>query len=130
MASAVCAPDWLLTGALLSQFGKRHDEAREPYRQFVVARLGGESIWKNQRQRIYLGADGFVRLTQEKIDTAGDERSIPCIQRRAPARSFDEIFRDGNGRTEAIATAYSHGACSYRQVAKHQGLHASQVSEG
>jgi REP element-mobilizing transposase RayT len=127
MVGPVRAPDWLLTDVLLTHFGTRRGEARERYRQFVAAGQGGESIWKHLRQQIYLGDDNFVQRTQEKIDTVGDELCIPRIQRRAPVRSLDEIFRVSNSRGEAIAAAYSSGAYSYRQIAQHLGLHASTV---
>jgi putative transposase len=127
MVGAMCAPDWLSTDALLAQFGTRRSEARERYRQFVAAGLGADSIWQNLRQQIYLGDDNFVRLTQKQIARRGDELAIPRIQRRPPARSLDEIFRDSASRGEAIATAYSSGAYSYRQIARHLGLHCSTV---
>lgn len=127
MVGTVCTPSWLSTDALLAQFGKRRGEARKGYRQFVAAGPRADSIWKNLRQQIYLGDDDFVRLTQKQVEPCGDELSIPKIQRRAPARSLEEIFRDSASRSEAIVTAYSTGVYNYRQISKHLGLHPSTV---
>ena len=121
-------PDWLATDGLLAQFGKRRANAR---RRSAAGRLDEGiplgSIWAELRQQIYLGDEKFIKRMQRKAELQGDELSIPRAQRRPPAQSIANIAAKHPERNDAIVAAYATGAYSYREIAKHFGLHLATV---
>ncbi len=120
-------PDWLATDGLLAQFGKRRANARRKYARYVDEGIPLGSIWAELRQQIYLGDEKFIKRMQRKAELQGDELSIPRAQRRPPAQSIANIAAKHPERNEAIVTAYATGAYSYREIAKHFGLHLATV---
>ena len=60
---------------------------------------------------------------EKKTKVLSDEISIPRAQRRAPPASIKEIAAKHPGRNESIVAAYATGIYSYREIAKHPGLH-------
>jgi putative transposase len=127
MVGIAPGPAWLSTDALLAQFGAGRNEAQRRYRQFVRAGIGQESIWNGLRQQIYLGDEAFVERMQAKVQARGDELTIPRIQRRAPPSSLAAIAAHAQGRDAAIITAYGTGAYTYREIARHFGIHLATV---
>ena len=127
---AVATPDWPATNALLSQFGRRHGEARQGYRQFVQEGLAQGSLWLELRQQIYLGDDAFVKRVQFKDRARGHALGIPRAQRRAPAPSLAAMAamaKQYHSRDAAVVAAYATGACSYREIAESLGVHLARV---
>ena len=45
---------------ILSQFGQRHEPAREKYREFVRDGIGRKSLWDDLKGQSLLGEEGFV----------------------------------------------------------------------
>jgi len=127
MVGEVKAPQWLATDGLLAQFAKQRAAARRRYRRFVMEGMGGESVWSELRQQIYLGGDKFVERTQKKFRIQGDKLSIPKAQRRSPATSLQAIARKSPDRNAAICKAYATGAYSYREIAEYFGIHLATV---
>jgi putative transposase len=127
MVGDVQAPNWLATQGLLLQFAKQRAAARRRYRQFVMDGLGGESIWSELRQQIYLGEDKFVSRTQKKLKAKRNELGIPKVQQRAPAPTIESIASKWPERNEAIRKAYATGAYSYREIAEYFGIHLATV---
>jgi putative transposase len=111
----------------LLQFAKQRAAARRRYRQFVMDGLGGESIWSELRQQIYLGEDKFVSRTQKKLKAKRNELGIPKVQQRAPAPTIDTIAKKWPERNEAIRKGYATGAYSYREIAEYFGIHLATV---
>ena len=126
MVGEAAVTPWLAVDGLLSQFGRRRGAARQRYRCFVAEGVRQESIWTGLRQQIYLGDEEFVRMMQQKM-TAADEMTIPRIQIRPPAPSLAAIAELHADRDKAIVAGYATGACSYRQIAEHFGLHLVTV---
>ncbi len=120
-------PKWLTTDGLLAQFGKRRVRARKRYRKFVAEGLGGDSIWAELRQQIYLGDGAFVERMQKQIALQGDELSIPNAQRRPPAPPLADIVAGSEDRNVGIVAAYATGAFCYREIAEYVGLHLATV---
>lgn len=127
MVGEAPTPSWLATDGLLAQFGKRRADARRRYAKFVLEGINQGSIWAGLRQQIYLGDERFVARMQRKAKPHGDELSIPRAQRRAPATSLAAIAVKHRDRDDAIVAAYASGAYSYREIAKHFGLHLATI---
>ncbi len=120
------SPKWLAVDGLLSQFDSVREEARQRYQQFVADGVG-QGIWEGLQQQIYLGGEAFVERMQAKVKIDGDELTVPQVQRRPPAPSIADIAAGHRGRNAAIVAAYATGAYSYREIAKHFGVHLATV---
>ena len=127
MVGEAPTPTWLSTDGLLAQFGEIRTLARRGYREFVAAGIGGDSVWTGLRQQIYLGDEAFVARSQAMARVAGDELSIPQIQRRPPAPSLEVIRRQHDERDAAIVAAYATGAYSFRELGEYFGLHLATI---
>ncbi len=84
------APDWLQADWIVKQFGENPAAARQAYRRFVRAGVGGPSPWPELRGQIYLGGEKFL-ARMEKLATERDREGIPHIHRR-PARPGPEAI--------------------------------------
>ena len=127
MVGQVPVLSWLTVDTILVQFGKRRTNAQQRYKDFVKQGIKSGSIWSELRQQIFLGDEKFVKQMQRKVGIQGDELSIPLAQRRAPAPSIAQIAAKYPDRNKAIATAYSTGVYSYREIGQHFGLHIATV---
>ncbi len=127
MTGKAKTPEWLSTGDLLAQFGKRRALARGKYQEFVADGMGRESIWKDLQGQIYLGDDDFVDAMQEKLGKRGKDANIPKAQQREAGPKLGVIRRRYKNRDEAIQSAYKTGAYSYQQIAKEFGVHFTTV---
>ncbi|MBK5965729.1 addiction module toxin RelE [Thiocystis minor] len=127
MVGEVSVPSWLAVDGLLRQFGETREEACDEYRRFVSEGRGAGDLWNNLRQQVYLGDADFVERMQAKAHIRGDVLSVPRIQRRAPALALEEIAERDADRDTAIRAAYATGAYSYREIARHFGLHLASV---
>lgn len=129
-ASVGLAPPeaFLAVDALLSQFARRRDVARERYARFVTQGRNAPSPWAQVKGQVFLGSDAFVERMQSGMATRQrDDVQIPAAQRRAPAPSLAQIERSSKHRDQAIAHAHATGAYSYQQIAEHFGVHFTTV---
>lgn len=122
------AEAFLAVDAVLSQFARRRDVARERYAQFVAQGKNAAAPWAQLRGQVFLGSDAFVERMQSGMAARQrDDVQIPAAQRRAPAPSLTQIERSSNDRDHAIASAHATGAYSYQQIAGHFGVHFTTV---
>ena len=121
------APRWLAVNAVLAQFGRNRNHARQRYERYVAEGVGAPSPWIDLRGQIYLGDERFVERMQARLGGQADDINIPRAQRRRPALPLAKIERGSKGRDEAILAAYETGHYSYSQIAKHFGLHFTSV---
>jgi len=82
MIGEAVSPTWLQTAWLLAQFSKKRKIAIRKYTDFVRDGVGLPSLWGDLKQQIYLGDDNFVAQMQKKIESSGDIKEIPRVQRR------------------------------------------------
>ena len=112
----------------MMQFSDNRSAAKRQYRNFVNEGVGRESVWKELRQQIYLGSDGFIRRMQRKLEEGKTKDvNIPNAQRQRPPLSLGVIEARSRDRGKAMVAAYKTGAYSYQQIAKHFGVHFTTV---
>lgn len=117
---------WLAVDGLLAQFSTIRHEAIEAYRRFVLSGIEKATIWENLRQQIYLGDDKFVEHVQEKEELS-KLVGVPKVQKRAPAKSLEEILLKHGERNASIRASYATGEYSYQQIADFYKLHFSTI---
>lgn len=121
-------PTWLKAEAVLAQFGKTRDIARQRYKRFIGDGIGRESLWSGLKRQIYLGDDRFLTRMQARLDdTEADDVNIPRAQRRSPAPSLRNIAATHGDRDKAVVAAHLTGEYSYQQIAEHFGVHFTTV---
>lgn len=120
-------PPWLDTEWLLGQFGSRRGEARNAYRQFVMAGKGLPSPLENTRHQLVLGDDAFAERHRQTKD-AETLREVSKAHRRSVALPLEE-YRDRHpDRDEAMARAYLSGAYTMAEIGRFFGVHYMTVS--
>jgi len=127
MTTKFPALPWLTTDVLLAEFGRSQTLARRKYQEFVEDGLGKESIWKDLKGQIYLGADGFVEQMRGKLRGREEDVNIPQVQQRKPAPAVEEFRHQYSDRDEGIRAAHKTEAYSYQQIANHFGVHFTTV---
>jgi len=75
------APGWLDAAWIVKQFGADPVTARQAYRRFVRAGVGGASPWEALSGQVYLGEDKFL-ARMEKLAAAQDKQGIPTSHRQ------------------------------------------------
>ena len=87
------APDWLQAVWIAQQFSVDAHSARQAYRRFVQAGLGGPSPWAELRSQIYLGGDKFLsRMAKLAAEKAPE--GIPMSHRQPVRPSADAVLAD------------------------------------
>lgn len=123
----VDAPPWLHSDALLLRFGKNQFEARDAYRAFVTAGIGGPSPLAAVSNRLVLGDEEFqARVVGHPI--AGSPSEINRVHRRALARPLPQYFEQYRDPKEAMARAYFSLGYSMAEIARHAGVSVKTVS--
>lgn len=87
------APDWLQAVWIRQQFGADANSARQAYRRFVQAGLGGPSPWEELRSQIYLGGDKFL-ARMAKLAAETDPEGIPKSHRQPVRPSADAVLEE------------------------------------
>ena len=119
---------FLAVDGLLAQFAQRRSTAQTRYAQFVNEGLNAPSPWAQLRGQVFLGDDSFINKMQKQMAKhQRGEVQIPIAQRRAPAKSLQQIEKSAATRNEAITQAHGTGAYSYQQIAEHFGIHFTTV---
>jgi putative transposase len=89
-------PDWLITEAVLSYFGKERKEAISNYKNYVekVSIETLEDPAKNMPGGFILGGVGFVNWVKgEFLSTRKDEKEIPQLKKLKPKVSLATIIQ-------------------------------------
>ena len=122
------ADEFLAVDGLLAQFARRRSTAQARYAQFVKEGTNAPSLWGQLRGQVFLGRDDFVEKMQKQMAKhQRGEVQIPIAQRRAPAKTLQQIEKSTATRNAAIIQAHGTGAYSYQKIAEHFGLHFTTV---
>lgn len=122
------ADEFLAVDGLLAQFARRRSIAQARYAQFVKEGTNAPSPWEQLRGQVFLGSDDFVEKMQKQMAKhQRGEVQIPIAQRRAPAKTLQQIEKSAATRNAAIIQAHGTGAYSYQKIAEHFGLHFTTV---
>ena len=110
-------PHWLAVDDVLAQFAADRDVARNRYRTFVDAGIGGQSPWRDLVAQAYLGTSQWIDGVREKIELKPRANEHAAALRAglmftmsdivfAVARAFavgEERVREGTGLPRLIA---------------------------
>ena len=127
MIGEAVSPTWLQTEWLLARFSKKRKIAIRKYTDFVRDGVGLPSLWGDLKQQIYLGDDKFVEQMQKKIESSGDIKEIPRIQRRKKAKALSHYLAYDDAKL-GMAAAYQTGDYTMNAIAQAFGVHYSTVS--
>ena len=119
---------WLTVDWILSAFSRNKSKAIERYREFVSEGRNQPKPWKNLKNQIYLGDDGFVEKMQSKLTGKVNLSEIPSSQRRPVAKSLAYYEKKHSDRDTAITKAYASGGYSMQEIGNYFDLHYSRVS--
>ncbi len=119
---------WLNADWVLSTLAIRKEKARQRYATFVAQGKNQPTVWTQLTNQIYLGPDHFVQAMQKKIIDDKDLSEVPSAQKRPIPKSLEYYKTKYRDRNTAIATAYSSGGYSMKEIGKYFGLHYSRIS--
>ena len=123
----VDSPPWLRSDAVLAQFGENRSQARDAYREFVMAGIGGPSPLAAVSNQLILGDELFqASIIGQQID--GDPFEIKRAQRRALALPLRDYFVEYRDPKEAMAQAYFSLGYSMPEIARHARVSVKTVS--
>lgn len=122
------SPGWLETRWLLRQFSEDDTQARQAYEDFVRAGVGLPSIWEALSGQIYLGSQAFIDTVQASLPNQTENREIPRVQRRPPAKPLTHYADEHSERNDAIRAAFATGDYTLAQIAEYFSVHYSTVS--
>lgn len=117
--------DWIL-----GQFGSGRRGAKRSYKEFVLAGLKEESLWKSLKGKILLGDEGFVDKFKELLSDKILIREIPRRQRYIGRPGLKVIFegRDQRKEKELMHRAHVRFGYTLKEIADYLGLHYTTVS--
>ncbi len=127
-AGLVPSERWLTIRWLLAGFSRRKIETQQAYRRFIAQGKGQPGPWRELRNQIYLGDEGFVDEMQRKISPDTTLSEVPASQRRQVAKPLAYYQEQYGDRNTAIIEAYESGAYTMREIGDHFRLHYSRVS--
>ena len=124
-------PPWLAVDWVLSQFGKKRQQATSHYRRFVREGIARPSIWEGVQAQMLLGDEDFVEKLKGYVKGYEEMAEIPRSQRYLSRPKLEKLF-DGkliktNRNTAIVQAVHRHGY-SQREVADFLGLHYATVS--
>jgi len=121
--------DWVL-----AQFSEKSRMGQRRYREFVMAGIGGENIWKELKGQSLLGKNDFVDSLLGVVKGYEDIQEIPKSQRYLDRPELNIIFAsisksNRKALTKTVINAiYDHGY-SQKEIADHLDVHYSTVSK-
>lgn len=84
-------PEWLHIKPVWKRFGRKQEEARKRYREFVRQGMGQGSPWKQLRGQIYLGGEDFL-ARMEKLVSKQNLANIPQQQTQPTRLDRDAVL--------------------------------------
>lgn len=99
------SPLWLRPEAVLLYFASNQEEARQAYRQFVLAGVNGPNPLRAVKNQMLLGDEAFCQ-TVVATNVAGDLFEISRSQRKVLVAPLSEYFRQYRDPKDAMARAY------------------------
>jgi REP element-mobilizing transposase RayT len=121
------APGWLYSEPILLRFGNSHLDARQSYKEFVAAGIGGLSPLAKVSNEMLLGDDAF-RASVIGVEPSGNLQEVKRNQRRAIAKPLHEYFALYRDPKEAMARAYFSLGYSMPEIARYARVSVKTVS--
>jgi len=118
--------DWIL-----GQFGSKRRQSEKKYREFVMAGIGGEKIWKDVKGQSILGEDEFIERFLNHVKGYEEVKEIPKSQRYIGRPGLAELLKGTRGRKEIskkAKEAIEKYGYSQKEIADYLGIHYSTVS--
>jgi putative transposase len=116
---------------ILGQFGSKRRQSEKKYREFVIAGIGGEKIWKDIKGQSILGEDEFTERFLNHVKGYEEVKEIPKSQRYIGRPGLAELLKGTKGRKEIsrkAKEAVERYGYSQKEVADYLGIHYSTVS--
>ncbi|MFZ3136090.1 MAG: transposase [Thermodesulfovibrionales bacterium] len=118
--------DWIL-----GQFGSKRRQSEKKYREFVMAGIGEERIWKDVKGQSILGEDEFIERFLNHVKGYEEEKEIPKSQRYIGRPGLAKLLKGAKRRKEKskkAKEAVEKYGYSQKEVADYLGIHYSTVS--
>ncbi|MFA6055434.1 MAG: transposase [Thermodesulfovibrionales bacterium] len=118
--------DWIL-----GEFGSKRRQSEKKYREFVMAGIGEEKIWKDVKGQSILGEDEFIERFLNHVKGYEEVKEIPKNQRYIGRPGLAELLKATKGRKEIsrkAKEAIEKYGYSQKEVADYLGIHYSTVS--
>jgi len=127
-------PPFLTVDWILGQFGERRPEAQNSYRRFVLAGMGGPSLWEKLKAQCILGTEEFIQKIKPALQDKSTLTEIPRRERLFFRPSLEQFLEKENGediegRNKAILSAHLEYGYSLSEIASHLGLHYTTISK-
>lgn len=119
-------PDWLAVAETLALFHNQRGPARRAFARFVADGVDADDPYDQMPRAGFLGEESFIETVLDKFGNQPISAEVP--KRLRPARSLEQIERHAGERNRAIAEAYSTGAYTLTEIARHFGIHLSTAS--
>jgi putative transposase len=120
-------PVWLRSETLLAHFNSNKHDARQAYKKFVAAGIGGPSPLATVSNQLMLGDEEFcARVVGSRAE--GNLMELKRTQRRALAGPLQQYFATYRDPKEAMARAYRSLAYSMPEIARYAGVSVKTVS--
>jgi len=125
-------PEYLTVDWIYSFFNTSKALAQERYRAFIREGMGQGSLWDKLQGQVLLGEKEFVESFKEAITEKEQVKEIPRFQRHVNRPGLNEIFEDGETKTQRnrkIASAHIKHGYMLKEIADHLKIHYSTVSK-
>jgi len=125
-------PKFLSSDWILTQFGHDLVSARRGYREFVLAGLKKESLWKELGGRIFLGKESFIEEVKGFLKGKESIKEIPRIERLVGRPALNEIFGEMKKKPlggQKIYVAHVQYGYTLKEIGDFLRVHYSTVSK-
>ena len=132
-AGYVKPPSLLTVDWILGHYGKKRQEARKRYKDFVHAGIDAPSIWDELKAQCILGSKEFVDRLRPAARDKEEIKEIPKVQRLAFRPVIEKIIssektRNREERNKAIEKAYFDYGYTQSEIARQLDLHYGTIS--
>lgn len=121
------SPEWLKSEEVLEKLGGNLAGARQAYKEFVLAGIGGPSPLARVSNELILGDREFAASIVGRA-ISGNLLEIKRVQRRAITPPLREFFKKYPDPKEAMARAYLSLGYSMQEIAVYARVSARTVS--
>lgn len=128
------AEEFLTIDWLLSQFGQNKRNSQIYYKEFVLAGIEGESIYKKVKNQVILGDDNFIEKIKKYVKGNEQLKEVSRKQRYIGKPDLKTIFtesilQDKNKRNKRIAEIIYKWGYSQKEISDYLGIHYSAISK-
>lgn len=127
-------PSFLEINWVLAQFAGTKHEAREQYREFVLAGIEKSSPWHSLKSNVILGGREFIGKIDPWLKDSSEITEIPKGERLVSRPPLDDLLgrqtiTSRDRRNEAIVAAHLQHGYSLTEIGNHLGLHYTTISK-